>query len=57
MKALFGLSDFGRHRISVEKGECARLMVVRERSNPDLDMIEVEMDAQGRGVRTKTLYL
>ena len=34
-EGLFGMSDFDRHKISVEiKGECARMMAGEERS-PD----------------------
>lgn len=47
-KGLFGISDFDRPKISVEKGECARMMAGEERI-PDLNMREVEMDRPGSG--------
>lgn len=43
------MSDFDRHKISVEiKGGCARMMAGEERI-PDLNMREVEMDRPGSG--------
>lgn len=43
------MSDFDRHKISLEiKGGCARMMAGEERI-PDLNMREVEMDRPGSG--------